>query len=486
MRTDRPVSFDRRKTRWRVFYLMCMIVSGFVFYRDASAQGKEYILTAPPRETLAEGQTLYDPLARFLTQVTGRPWRYRHPENWLNYVKIVVGDEADANFTDPHFAGYQALYRNHHLIARVQADDEWLLVAKKGDRSFSVGGKPACLLPPPHIANLTYTNQKIFDNPARLPYVVISPNFLASVDSVVAGRCKFTLLTRNDIEKLDAARRGGIETKVLTKLPGQAITIKSDFDAAAQQKIKDALLSPAGQSATKNLRDRFAQGAALVAVNDAQDYLYASAMLVNDYLIPMGQTDSAFALAEQSAREARARTQGPVGSEEWVKRVDPLLVPDIRGVQALANNPILRTAVKTQNAQNLTLERIQQLDKEWRKTKELTPFKRSLQESNAGTLLKQTVILNPSYGELFLTDNQGANVAAYPATSDYWQGDEEKFTESFKQGGRIFVGPVEYDDSSKSVSIQISAPVFDEGNRAIGVLVAGIILDYVEWKKKQK
>jgi hypothetical protein len=474
------------KTCENVFYLACVVFAGGFFFASAAAKAEEYILTAPPRETPAEGQVLYEPLAKFLTQVTRQPWRYKHPENWLNYVKMVVGDEAHADFTDPHFAGYQVLYHNDHLVARAQSDDEWLLVAKKGDRSFQVGGKPACLFPPPHIANLIYTNQKIFDNPARLPYVVISSSSQASVDSVLAGRCKFTLLTRTDIEKLDETRRSGIETKMLTKLPGQALTVKSDFDAATVQKIRAALLSAAGQAATKNLRDRFAQGAPLVATEDVQGYLYASAMLVDDYLIPMGQTDSAFALAEQSAGEARGSTQGRAGAEEWIRRVDPLLVPDIRAVQALANNPILREAVKAQNAKGATLERIKQLDDAWKKTKELTPFKRSLQEGNAGTLLKQTVTLNPSYGELFLTDNQGANVAAFPATSDYWQGDEEKFTESFKDGGRIFVGPVEYDDSSKSVSIQISAPVFDENNRVIGVLVAGIILDYVEWKQKQK
>ena len=168
METNRRMKINQlTKTCKNVFYLACFVLSGNFVFAGATAKAEDYILIAPPRETPAEGQQLYGPVADFLTQVTGQTWRYKHPGNWLNYVKIVVGDEAHANFTDPHFAGYQVLYRHHKLVARMQPDDEWLLVAKKGDRSFRVGGKPACLLPPPHIANLTYTNQKIFDNPSR-------------------------------------------------------------------------------------------------------------------------------------------------------------------------------------------------------------------------------------------------------------------------------------------------------------------------------
>jgi hypothetical protein len=31
-------------------------------------------------------------------------------------------------------------------------------------------------------------------------------------------------------------------------------------------------------------------------------------------------------------------------------------------------------------------------------------------------------------------DNQGANVAAYPATSGYWQGDDAKWVKSWAKG----------------------------------------------------
>lgn len=46
---------------------------------------------------------------------------------------------------------------------------------------------------------------------------------------------------------------------------------------------------------------------------------------------------------------------------------------------------------------------------------------------------------SPEYAEIFVMDNQGANVAMSDKTSDYWQGDEDKFVRSFAGGeGKVF------------------------------------------------
>ena len=86
---------------------------------------------------------------------------------------------------------------------------------------------------------------------------------------------------------------------------------------------------------------------------------------------------------------------------------------------------------------------------------------------------------NTAIDEVFLTDNKGANVAAFPPTSDYWQGDEEKFTLSYNNGeGRVFIGPLEFDDSTGKTQVQISAPIISD-RKTIGVLVLGVSVDYL-------
>ena len=86
---------------------------------------------------------------------------------------------------------------------------------------------------------------------------------------------------------------------------------------------------------------------------------------------------------------------------------------------------------------------------------------------------------NVAIDEVFLTDNQGANVAAFPPTSDYWQGDEEKWTASYNNGnGVVFIGPLEFDDSTQKTQVQISAPILSQ-NQTVGVLVLGVSVDYL-------
>ena len=163
--------------------------------------------------------------------------------------------------------------------------------------------------------------------------------------------------------------------------------------------------------------------------------------------------------------------------------VRELLRTKMRTVQHMALNPALIQAVRQQNAEALDMTNIKQRDGEWKATKALTPFKRSLQENHAGKMLKRYVNRNPSLNEAFLTDNKGANVAAFPATSDYWQGDEEKWTESFNEGaGQLFLGPVEHDESTNTYAVQVSAPLFHQGE-TIGVLVVGVTLDYLSSKR---
>ena len=177
---------------------------------------------------------------------------------------------------------------------------------------------------------------------------------------------------------------------------------------------------------------------------------------------------------------APAAAQELAFSPEQLKVV---LASKIRAVKRLAANLSVVDAVKAQNAEETTIEKIKRIDEKWRATKTLTAFKRSLQRNPAGRFLRRHVRRNPTYGEAFVTDKRGANVAAYPATSDYWQGDETKFTASYDDGkGKVFIGDVEYDESSQTHAAQVSVPVIDQG-KAIGVLVMGVQLDYIAWKQ---
>lgn len=139
-----------------------------------------------------------------------------------------------------------------------------------------------------------------------------------------------------------------------------------------------------------------------------------------------------------------------------------------------AADVLIVSAVKKANAQKLSPDEIKKLDMEWISGVE-SDFVNTILDSDVSRFLRKKVRSNKLlYTEAFLCDNQGATVGAYPKTSDYWQGDEGKFTRCFKNGaGEIFVSPLEFDESTGSRSIQVSVPVKD-GVKTIGVLVMGL------------
>ncbi len=169
-------------------------------------------------------------------------------------------------------------------------------------------------------------------------------------------------------------------------------------------------------------------------------------------------------------------SQFPVFAEEAPESVNKLASE----LRAWGENPVLVAAVKAQNDQNQSLESIKSKDAAWQSTSGVDDFMKSLMENSAAKELARLEKSEPYYFELFLMDNQGANVAMTNKTSDYWQGDEAKFTESFKGGqGAIHISNVKFDESAQAYLVQVSIPVMD-GGHAIGALTIGINIDELE------
>ena len=78
--------------------------------------------------------------------------------------------------------------------------------------------------------------------------------------------------------------------------------------------------------------------------------------------------------------------------------------------------------------------------------------------------------------EIILMDNKGLNVGICDATSDYWQGDEPKYQNTFTKGaGAVFVDDVEQDSSTQKFQVQASMTVVDPASgQPIGVITVGL------------
>jgi len=156
----------------------------------------------------------------------------------------------------------------------------------------------------------------------------------------------------------------------------------------------------------------------------------------------------------------------------------------IRVVQHMALNPVVIQAVRRQNSERLTVETINERDEKWQNSPDTDDFKIKILGNAAGRFLRKRVTAGGSYSEAFVTDKRGANVAVYPLTGDYNQGDEGKWTNSWNNGdGKVFIGEPELDASTGLQAVQISAPVLDRGT-TIGVLIVGVTFDYIDERMK--
>ncbi|MBN1626534.1 MAG: cache domain-containing protein [Deltaproteobacteria bacterium] len=146
----------------------------------------------------------------------------------------------------------------------------------------------------------------------------------------------------------------------------------------------------------------------------------------------------------------------------------------------LGTNPAIVAAVKAQNEKNLSIDEIKETDKKWQAHVGIADYMSAIMESECGKALRDIQKSAPYYSEIFVMDNQGANVAMTDKTSDYWQGDEDKFIKSYNEGnGAVFIDEVKFDASAQAYLVQVSVPVKD-GKNVIGAITIGIDVDKIE------
>ena len=146
----------------------------------------------------------------------------------------------------------------------------------------------------------------------------------------------------------------------------------------------------------------------------------------------------------------------------------------------IGTDPVLIKAVNDDNAKGESLEQIKELDVNWKGTAGIADYMQAMLENDCSKHLHKMQGSTSYYAEIFVMDNQGANVCMTDKTSDYWQGDEDKFVESYKNGkGAVHIGNVKFDDSTQSYLVQVSVPVKD-GDAVIGAVTIRINVDEFE------
>ncbi len=144
-----------------------------------------------------------------------------------------------------------------------------------------------------------------------------------------------------------------------------------------------------------------------------------------------------------------------------------------------AHDPMLVEAVAKQNARTAGFDQAQidELDLQWRAevgtASELVDS--VLMNAAAEFLRSQLDASDGMVTEVFIMDAHGLNVAASGPTSDYWQGDEAKFQQTYSVGpNAVHFSEIEFDESSQTYQAQISMTLTDANGTPIGAMTVGI------------
>ncbi|MCE2744397.1 MAG: PDC sensor domain-containing protein [Burkholderiales bacterium] len=155
----------------------------------------------------------------------------------------------------------------------------------------------------------------------------------------------------------------------------------------------------------------------------------------------------------------------------------------IKEIKAIAAKPEIIEAVKTSNARRLSKEQVIALDEKWIKLHGQLPEADQIKNSKTSALLASEVNRQSYFKEAILIGSLGETVAMNIVTSDYWQGDEDKFTAIFdtnlpSRKPDSHISRTRWDDSTQAMIAQVSVPVYD-GDNMIGVLTVGVDLKRV-------
>ncbi len=128
----------------------------------------------------------------------------------------------------------------------------------------------------------------------------------------------------------------------------------------------------------------------------------------------------------------------------------------------------------------LSQAEIERLDSQWRvadtNNDDTDPLIADVLHNPAASQLRRFQADFSQHVEIFLTDQQGVNLAITNRTSDYYQADEEWWQVAFREG--LYIGQPEYDESTKVLALIMAVAIRDDtSGDVVGILRTTVNID---------
>jgi len=219
-------------------------------------QQDTYTFSAPPWESATEGKAKYEPIAEYLSNVTGKRVVYQYPRSWDAYRRNMTKGRYDIIFDGAHFNDYRASRLNYKIVAKAPNDRKFVVIVNKKNKQYrtlkQLTGRTICTQSPPDIGTLTLLQQ--FDNPARQPFIVNTKGWGNIYQGVQSGRCIAGILPIAILKKLDRTLTRSRIVFRAKPMPSQAFSVGPRVRLTDRKKITAALTSIKAYAPTSKLR----------------------------------------------------------------------------------------------------------------------------------------------------------------------------------------------------------------------------------------
>ena len=165
---------------------------------------------------------------------------------------------------------------------------------------------------------------------------------------------------------------------------------------------------------------------------------------------------------------------------EMLRHIDGSIYARVETFQEYCRDLVTQRVISESNKEFEKLENIQayidKQDRQWTSLpkEEVTAYMQSLMNNELSRELREKADFYEEkygyrvFGEIFVTNKYGANVAETGKTSDYYQADEQWWQEAKKNG--LYVADVEYDRSAEVYATDVCIRIDDHAGNFSGVI----------------
>ena len=228
----------------RAIIFSALIAITILPFSSNGAVSSDLRLAIQPVLSQSRTQKVFEPLARYLEERTGRNVKIVTMPNFLAYWDLVRHPgQYDLSFDAAHFTDYRAHKENFEVLAKIPDFVSYSLVVRQENLVFDASelvAKTVATLGAPSIGAARLN--AMFPNPMRQPSVIEAPSSEAAMKMLLDGKVYAAILPTPVVSQYMSNQAPIAVVSTTEPIPHIAVSASKKLDANTRGEIRQALI----------------------------------------------------------------------------------------------------------------------------------------------------------------------------------------------------------------------------------------------------